>query len=306
MSIPGVNHNNYQQALIYTLSLNGLGTRDVVDSQEPTPSIQNGFPAGPLFLSHSGQIDFTPEVGSNVHMSNDSNADFSTYSELSSWNGTNAACATMVQAWTHWPLISTSHPIGLQTAPANAPSPSTLLPLDPQVLQLFSESLSFEGGNERGSGGNINQILQDTIQDHLINEDKHTIQRLGVNLAINAQVPLGPEQVNVSPSSFVCSICRKKFTVGHNLKFHIWAHFAVKPFHCQECPYRATVPWTLKRHVLTVHKRKQEEWPQPDFSDYPEWLNSKPSALNDVAAGMWERQMRFGNGREGRMVENMA
>ncbi|THU95876.1 hypothetical protein K435DRAFT_797753 [Dendrothele bispora CBS 962.96] len=200
--------------------------------------------------------------------------------------------------------------------------PSLTAPgFSPQVLQLSLESFSFEGGNER-SGGNINQISQDTI--HSFNEDEHKklglsgavpstinieslqIQRPSADLAVNARVPLGLEQVNKSPrSKFVCGICRNNFTAAHNLKFHIWAHFAVKPYHCQECLYRSTVPRTLKRHVATVHGRRPER-SQPDFSDYPEWaewLNSKPSTLNGAAAREWERQMRFGNGRECTFVE---
>ncbi|THU86163.1 hypothetical protein K435DRAFT_805328 [Dendrothele bispora CBS 962.96] len=205
------------------------------------------------------------------------------------------------------------------TIPSPSFTASSLSPLDPQFFRLLLESFLFEGGDER-SGGDINHILQ-VMQDHSINEDEHTtlslpptinieslqIQRLpGADSAVNAQVPLGLEQVNASPrSKFVCGICSKNFTAGHNLKFHIWAHFAVKPYHCQECLYRATVPWTLKRHVSTVHGRRPER-SQPDFSDYPEWaewLNSKLSTLNGAAAREWERQMRFGNGREGQMAE---
>ncbi|THU92456.1 hypothetical protein K435DRAFT_800490 [Dendrothele bispora CBS 962.96] len=203
------------------------------------------------------------------------------------------------------------------------PGPSLITPsLDPQVLQLL-ECFLFEGhGGDERSGGNINQILQDTNQDHSINEDGHTtlslsvpsiinveslqIQRQGADSAVNAQVPLGLEQVDASPrSKFVCGICSKNFTAGHNLKFHIWAHFAVKPYHCQECLYRATVPRTLKRHVSTVHGRIPKRL-QPDFSDYPEWaewLDSKLSTLNDAAAREWEQQMGFGNGREGQITE---
>ncbi|THU97106.1 hypothetical protein K435DRAFT_857910 [Dendrothele bispora CBS 962.96] len=184
--------------------------------------------------------------------------------------------------------------------------PGTFLPLDPQVLQLFLESFPFEGGDERGSGGNINQILQ----DHLINEDKHMsslsvpstiniessqIQRPCADSAVKTQVPLKPDQVNASPGPFACKSCGREYTASHNLKYHIWSCLHVKPFRCQEleekeeeptpCPFRTTTPYTLKRHVKSIHKKVLGEWPQPDFSDYPDWISNNLPTLNHMALG---------------------
>ncbi|THU97102.1 hypothetical protein K435DRAFT_890049 [Dendrothele bispora CBS 962.96] len=181
--------------------------------------------------------------------------------------------------------------------------PSTFLPLDPQALQLFLESFPFEGGDERG--GNISQILQ----DHLNNEDKHMsslsvpstiniessqIQRPGADSAVKTQVSLEPDQVNASPGPFACRSCGQEFTASHNLKYHIWSRLHVKPFRCQEseekkeptpCPFRTTTPHTLKRHVATIHKKVLGEWPQPDFSDYPDWVSNNLPTLNHMALG---------------------
>ncbi|THU97132.1 hypothetical protein K435DRAFT_796815 [Dendrothele bispora CBS 962.96] len=88
---------------------------------------------------------------------------------------------------------------------------------------------------ERESDGDINQI-QDAIQDHSTNEDERTVYNVQghssrefliqgpcTDSAVNAQVPqsnIGSEQVNTSPrSKFMCRICEKQFTAGHNLKF---------------------------------------------------------------------------------------
>ncbi|THU97129.1 hypothetical protein K435DRAFT_796812 [Dendrothele bispora CBS 962.96] len=253
-----MNHDEYQALVYAAWSLNGrFGTED--DNRGPT---QNGFLTEPLSLNHSGQPD---EFGGNVHTSDDLNTNLSidpSLPEFSPWDGTDAT-ADGVSPTT--PLMT---PDISPTTPDLSPTiPSTLLPLDLQVLRLFLDTFSLEGGDERGLDGDINQI-----QDTIINKDECTtntstpsiniessqIQGLGIDSTVNAQVP----QPNIGRQVNTC--------------------------------FRATVPRTFKRHVSTVHEKPLGtiRLPQPDFSDYPEWLQSRLSALNDTAARVWEQQTR--------------
>ncbi|THU81567.1 hypothetical protein K435DRAFT_471524 [Dendrothele bispora CBS 962.96] len=197
-------------------------------------------------------------------------------------------------------------PIFSPTTPASGTSPTT--PYSPNTpFFTYSEfqplpiplTLFIGNGDEGQLSGDINQHRSTNENEYVSITSAPTIinteapQGSRTDSAVDTQVLPGQEKANIPPKSFVCRICGKDLTAGHNLKFHIWSHLGVKPFHCPEpdCPtsYKATVPWTLKRHVLNVHRKILVEWPQADFSDYSKWpwLNSSLSTLNDMAVKVW-------------------
>ena len=63
-----------------------------------------------------------------------------------------------------------------------------------------------------------------------------------------------------------CHICMRQFS-GPNRKFlltrHMITHTSHRPFHCDQCPYRANVASNLRRHVKMVHAA-QKAAPPPD------------------------------------------
>ncbi|THU76772.1 hypothetical protein K435DRAFT_974296 [Dendrothele bispora CBS 962.96] len=125
------------------------------------------------------------------------------------------------------------------------------------------------------------QVLLQDIASERVDAHTHSLRR----------------DVPDSTRSLICSICKKLFTAGHNLKYHLWAHFALKPFHCQEpgCIYSSTTPHTLTRHILTKHNKRVGR-PRPDFSGLPDWVNDNLSTQNRKAGEYFDATRRSPRG----------
>lgn len=63
--------------------------------------------------------------------------------------------------------------------------------------------------------------------------------------------------------------CSAAFTARHNLRYHINAHWGLKPYRCIKCSYAAASPANIKRHQATCKGIAEERNDMVPKQDYP-------------------------------------